>query len=212
MSVLVAVKHNNAVYFGADSQVTFGGSRRSLSNPNNYKIWKVKGVDHCIMGSVGRCRDANVIRVMNNVVHELDTLHDSIDFEWVVNCLVPHLFSELGERGFLDKDSNGQVSMNSSFLFGYKDRLFEISTDGCVIEIDDFDSIGSGSSQAVGSLLSTDGADPLTRIVCAIQASVANDIYVDYPIVLCDTASDTFTIINKEDLEDGKNKNKHKGK
>ena len=41
MSVVVAIKENGKVTIGADSQCTRGGTRRTLSNPNNYKVWKV---------------------------------------------------------------------------------------------------------------------------------------------------------------------------
>lgn len=49
MSVIIAIKKDDVVYLGADSYVTRGGSRMSLSNPNNYKIWKVRGVENCLM-------------------------------------------------------------------------------------------------------------------------------------------------------------------
>ena len=35
MSVVVAIKKDGIIYMGADSQVTRGGTRTSLSNPNN---------------------------------------------------------------------------------------------------------------------------------------------------------------------------------
>ena len=41
MSVVVAIKEGKKIYIGADSQVTKGGTRATLKNPNNYKIWKV---------------------------------------------------------------------------------------------------------------------------------------------------------------------------
>ena len=208
MSVVVAIKENGRVYLGADSQVTYGGSRKSLSNPNNYKIWKLRDTDNCLFGSVGRCRDANVIRILKNVITELDVLHNSIDFEWVVSTLVPRLFGELGQYSLLETE--GGTHMNSSFLFAYKDQLYEISNDGCVIEVDDFDAIGSGASQAVGSLLTTVGKSPTSRIISAIKASAANDIYVDYPIVLSDTESTEFTVIEKENKKNEKDNNKNK--
>ena len=43
MSVVVAIKENKKIDIGADSQVTRGGTRRTLRNPNNYKVWKIKG-------------------------------------------------------------------------------------------------------------------------------------------------------------------------
>ena len=44
MSVVVAIKEGDKVFIGADSQVTKGGTRTTLKNPNNYKIWKVDGL------------------------------------------------------------------------------------------------------------------------------------------------------------------------
>ena len=44
--------------------------------------------------------------------------------------------------------------MESRFILAYKDKLFTI-TYGCVLEHDDFVSIGSGECEAIGSLLST---------------------------------------------------------
>ena len=41
MSVVVAIKKNDRIYMGADSQVSYGGTRSTLSNPNNYKIWAI---------------------------------------------------------------------------------------------------------------------------------------------------------------------------
>ena len=70
MSVVVAIKEGNKIYIGADSQVTKGGTRTTLKNPNNYKIWKVDGVDHTLMAHVGNVRDANVVRLMRGVIDE----------------------------------------------------------------------------------------------------------------------------------------------
>ena len=49
MSVVVGIKKDGVIYLGADSQTTRGGTRTSLSNPNNFKIWKVKGVKKIIL-------------------------------------------------------------------------------------------------------------------------------------------------------------------
>ena len=81
MSVIFAIKKDDVVYLGADSQVTRGGSRMSLSNPNNYKIWNVKSVENCLMGSVGSMRDTCAIRVINSLVREIDAIHGDGDFD-----------------------------------------------------------------------------------------------------------------------------------
>ena len=199
MSVVVAIKENGRVTIGADSQVTKGGTRRTLSNPNNYKVWRVLGAENCLMGHVGLVREANVIRVAQNLIPEIVQLKDRIDFSFVVRQLVPALFAELEEYRVI-KGGSEPPRFDSSFIFAYKDKLFYISGNGTVIEVDDYCAIGSGECEAVGSLLSTEGESCEDRIKKAIKASAASDIYVDYPIVITDTESCEFKVFYEKDL------------
>ena len=200
MSVVIAIKENDRIYFGADSQCTSGGTRRSLSNPNNYKIWEVKNATNCIMGHVGNVRDANAVKVIDDLVDELVMYKDDVDFDYVVKDVFPHILYVLEKRSYI-KTSPVFDGLDSSFLFAYQDKLFLLSSDGSVIEIDDYIAIGSGKSQAIGSLLCTEGLDPVNRIIKAIKASAANDIYVDYPIVISDTLSCEFKVLYEKDLK-----------
>lgn len=196
MSVVVAIKQNGRVFIGADSQVTRGGTRSTLKNPNNYKIWKVKDVDNCLMAHVGNVREASVIRVMDDLVTDYNVFKGHIGFEFMVKSVVPDIISELKKYGYIE-DKEYFKGLESRFLFAYKDMLFLINTDGCVLEIDDCCAIGSGECEAVGSLLSTEGEAPEARIVKAIKASAASDIYVDYPIILTDTKTTKFEVITE---------------
>ena len=198
MSVVVAIKSEGKVFVGADSQVTRGGTRATLKNPNNYKIWKVRGADNCLMAHVGVVRDANIIRLADGLISEYSVFKGYIDYEYVVKRVVPEIFSELKAAGYL-KDEQYLDHMESRFLFIYKDKVYAISTDGCVLEVDDYVAIGSGEDQAIGSLLSTEGEDPVARIIKAIKASAASDIYVDYPIILTNSETTEFKVINEMD-------------
>ncbi len=198
MSVIVAIKQNNKVYIGADSQVTRGGTRSTLKNPNNYKIWKVRGVDHCLMGHVGVLRDANVVRLMDGLVTDYEAYKNLINYELVVQKIVPDIYDALKQRGFISFDEQNS-SINSRFIFAYKDQLFVIGSDASVIEVDDYVAIGSGEDQAIGSLLSTENEEPKTRILKAIKASAVSDIYVDYPIIISDSEQTEFEIIYEKD-------------
>ena len=196
MSVVVAIKKNGVIYLGADSQVTRGSTRTSLSNPNNYKIWKVRDVENCVMGHVGDLRDACVVKIIRGLVDELTIIHQAVDFEYVVTRVMPRIFSELAEYQFIDPKGVFE-GIHSKFLFAYQDKLFVIGTDGSVIEIDDCVAIGSGESEAIGSLLTTlEDDEPTERIIKAIKSSAAHDIYVDYPIVITNTLDTTFTVID----------------
>ena len=196
MSVVVAIKKDGVIYLGADSQVTRGGTRVSLSNPNNFKIWKVRDVENCVMGHVGNLRDACVVRIIRGLVDELTVFHQAVDFEYVVTRIMPRIFAELADYQFIDPKAMLE-DVRSKFLFAYQDKLYVIGSDGSVIEIDDCVAVGSGESEAIGSLLtSVNEEDPIERIVKAIKSSAAHDIYVDYPIVLTNTYDTTFTVID----------------
>ena len=200
MSLVIAIKKDGVIYMGADSQVTRGGTRTTLSNPNNYKIWKVSDVDNCLMASVGALRANNVIKVANDLIPEIVDLKDLVDFRFVVRHFVPALMEELDSYKLLTKSDEGFPHMDASFLLAYHDKLFSIDRYGCVIEVDDFCAIGSGASEALGSLLSSANvSDPIERIKTAIKASAANDIYVDYPIVVSDTKNTEFRVFYEHD-------------
>ena len=201
MSVVVAIKKDGVIYMGADSQVTRGGTRATLSNPNNYKIWGMRGVDNCLMGSVGALRANNIIKVADDLIPEIVDIKDAVDFRFVVKHVVPRMMDELDNYGVLVKTRDDVPDMSASFLLAYRDRLYSIDGYGCVIEVDDFLAIGSGACEALGSLLSSaDMEDPIERIKTAIKASAANDIYVDYPIVIANTRDTEFKVYYEKDL------------
>ena len=201
MSVVVAIKKDGIIYLGADSQVTRGGTRRTLSNPNNYKIWEVGGVRAAIMGCVGGLRTANVMKVADSLIPEIVDLKDAVSFRFVVKHLVPRMMAELEDYKLLSKADDGTQCMDAAFILAYKDRLFSIDPYGSVIEVDDFCAIGSGASEAMGSLYSTtDEADPVKRIQEAIKSSATHDIYVDYPIVISNTGGAGFRVFYEKDL------------
>lgn len=200
MSVIVAIKKDGVVYMGCDSQITNGGTRTTLKNENNYKIWKVGDVEKCFMGSVGNLRDACAIRTMDDLVTNYNVFKKHISYHFVVNKIVPDIIKRLQDFSFLKKDGVFE-GMDSSYLFAFEDQLYMIHNDGSVIEIDDCVAIGSGKNEAIGSLLSTENEEPRTRIIRAIKSSASSDIYVDYPIILINTNSQEFEIITERNDE-----------
>ena len=197
MSVVVAIKEGNKVYIGVDSQVTKGGTRTTLKNPNNYKVWRVPGAPHGLMAHVGSFRDSNIVRCMDRLVTDYNIYRNHIGYEFVVKKVVPDIVEELQKFGMIKEDKYVEY-LDSAFIFAFEDQLFAIGRDKSVIEIDDYIAMGSGEDQAIGSLLSTEGEHPKERIVKAIKASAAADIYVDYPIILTDTEDGEFEIITEK--------------
>ena len=196
MSVVIGIKENNTVYLGADSQVTRGWTKYTLSNKNNYKIWSVKNTQNVLMGTVGSVREANVISTSNSIVDELKSIKNEVDFSYVVNTVVPNMFAALKNAGVISTKEGQPLRFNNSYLLATKDKLFVIDIDGCVVEIDDYIAIGSGEDYAITVLNSTVGQNPKDRIISAIKSTAQNHIYVNYPIVIADTESMDFDVIN----------------
>lgn len=199
MSVVVAIKHNDTVYIGADSQITRGGTRRSLSNPNNYKIWRAKESSQTLVGAVGLVREMNITKMINFFEDSIEN-NLNIDYEFMVLKFIPKMFENLEKYKILGKDVDEIPKMNCAYLVAHQSKLYQIGYDGAVIEIDDFASIGSGANEAMGSLLSTMDLPPIERIKIAIKASAANDIYVDYPIVISNTNQDQFEVVYENEI------------
>ncbi len=195
MSVVVAIKHNGKIYMGADSQVTKGGTRQTMSNPSNYKIWHIASTNRSVMGSVGTVREMNLIKTEDTLIDELTLMKKHINYRFVIRELTQRIFQVVERYGLLLKDEDGIPRINNSYLFAFEDQLYYIGREGAVIEIDEYAAIGSGANEAIGSLLSTDSLPPEERLIIAIKASATNDIYVDYPIVIANTEDQSFKVI-----------------
>lgn len=199
MSVIVAIKKDGIVYVGTDSQVTYGSTKAILKTPNNYKIWTPFNSEHCIMGSVGFFRDACAVRVDPDIVSYEGIPMGEMTYAYVVNQVEPKIRECLIKHKFLS-DSNPYENFGSSFLLAYEDKLYVIEG-GCVMEYDDYCVIGSGESEAVGSLETTSkdpDLSPQERIIRAIQASAGHDLFVGAPIVLADTMYCDFQTVSGE--------------
>jgi hypothetical protein len=153
------------------------------------------------MGSVGTLRANNIIKVASDLIPEIVDLKGNVNFRFVVRHFVPRLMDELDDYKVLCKGKDDAPDMAASFLLAYHDRLYSIDHYGSVIEVDDFCAIGSGSCEALGSLLSSANIeDPVERIKMAIKASAAHDIYVDYPIVISNTKDTEYKVYYEKDL------------
>jgi len=152
MSVVVAIvdKENDRVIMGADSQVTYGSTKQTLKNENNYKIFRSR--NNVLFGIVGTLRGSNILKCEEDLVDELSALKGKIDFKYVVTKLVPKIFKIMKDNKLLIEEDNKETYLPIDILFAYKGTLFEISGDGSVIQIEDYIAIGSGYKQSIGYL------------------------------------------------------------
>ena len=184
MSVVVAIKDNDRVWVGCDSQITRGDwSKEELKG--YHKIWKPSDDSQIVMGGVGYPRDINILSTTTEWVDELTKLKNSVDLKYIIRSVVPKAFKELEDLGRL-QNKDGIKSMKSSFLFAYKDQVYEISVDGCVICHDDIAAIGSGYVECLGAwdIVKNAQMTAKEKLIHILRASCQINLYVNYPIII----------------------------
>lgn len=198
MSVVAAVKDNDRMWVGCDSQVTNGGTKLTLTS--QMKIWKPSDDNEIVMGAVGSLRDANILSIVENWIDELTKLKKTFDTKYMIKTVVPKIFSELENCGRV-KNNYGMKTIDGCIIFTYKTQGYFIVDDGGALEIDDMCAIGSGSRLSLGgykSLKDNTTMSAKEKLINIIESSCENDLYVNYPIVIMNTLDDEVEIIEKQ--------------
>lgn len=198
MSVVVAVRDGNSVWIGCDSQVTQGYTSRTLNNPNNSKIFRTNDDKNTIVGVVGFLRDRDILYCEDNLLNELDIIKGNINFKYIVKTFVPRLFKIMMDNDRILKDEKTLKYINSVFILAHKEKIFQISEDGAVSEIDDFVAVGSGHNLCRGSLNVTTEKNKKQMVIDAVKSACESDIFVNYPIIIMNTMTDEIETIYKD--------------
>lgn len=138
MSCVVGIVKNNTVWIGADSRAsTDEGMIRYSSIP---KLFKNKNF---LIGFIGNVRTGQLL---------LPQYFDPPDdiYEW------PDIIREIvKEKGCLSTTDENIEIMQSNFLIGFDDKLYEILCDFQLNRVYDYVAIGGGADLAYGSLYTT---------------------------------------------------------
>ena len=208
MSVVIAIKENGVTYMAADTQVSFGDSKRHLKSDSLQKVWAVTDTPHCIMGGVGLTRDLNLIRYCTSeLIPEASVLKNEINVGTIMLNTVPAIFESIRNYTQLVTGCDKDIPINSEFLLAYKDKIFDIAPDGTVEGVEDYIAIGSGADAALGSLKHTIDEPVYDRLIKALDAASESNLYVSEPYVCMDTEHCMlmdllFDDVSEEDEED----------
>jgi len=195
MGLCIGLKDKNNVYIGVNSHM-FTNSKTAY-NPNNFKVWNVLNTKNAIMACQGSIRDSNVIRIIPNLIDDYDVYKDRINYKYVLRNIAFRIKDTLADEMFFEKKSGKFEDIESTYIFGYKNSLYEILSDLDVCEVDRYTCHGSGRSEAIGSLEATEGEDPYVRIEKALRAASKSDNSIFFPFIILDTRSQKFKIIDK---------------
>ncbi|MDY3725809.1 MAG: hypothetical protein SOZ75_03005 [Candidatus Enterosoma sp.] len=188
MSVVIAIKENGVTYMAADTQISFGDSKRHLKSDSLQKVWAVTDTPHCIMGGVGLTRDLNLIRYCTSeLIPEASVLKNEINVGTIMLNTVPTIFESIRNYTQLVTGCDKDIPINSEFVLAYKDKIFDIAPDGTVEKVEDYIAIGSGADAALGSLKHTTDEPVYDRLIKALDAASESNLYVSEPYVCMDT-------------------------
>lgn len=186
MSTVVAFKHKDIVYLAADTQVTIGDSKRELKSLNCQKIWKVDGIDNCVMGGVGLLRDINYVHhCIKNLIPEEKIKLGEVNIGTIMGEVVPKIYD--GIKAYTKHFDETQTQMLSSFFLAYKDKCYTITEDGNVDEVVDFSALGSGEDYAISTMQLSRGKTTEQKILDGLKAASDINLYVNDKYVIIDT-------------------------
>ena len=208
MSVVIAIKENGVTYMAADTQVSFGDSKRHLKSDSLQKVWAVTDTPNCLMGGFGLARDLNLMRYCTSeLIPEAAVLKNDITVGTIMLSTVPVIFESIRNYTQLVTGCDKDIPINSEFLLAYKDKIFDIAPDGTVEEVEDYIAVGSGADAALGSLKHTTDEPVYDRLIKALDAAAESNLYVSEPYVCMDTENGVlmdllFDDMSEEDEDD----------
>lgn len=179
MSVVIGIKYDKGVVIGAD-KITVAGCTK---NDTATKIVRTKYSNHCI-GSCGELRDGNVILVTDELMNYKDILDGiNVDFNYVVNTIVPNLFNNLRSRNRMKINDNIEYS-NSEYIYCTSEKIFQIDYDGAVLEHKKYCVRGVGEENVMGYINSIDiteisKSEAIDIVKNAIKKACKDNLYIN---------------------------------
>jgi ATP-dependent protease HslVU (ClpYQ) peptidase subunit len=175
MTCIVAIGKNGVSWLGGDSAATSGDMSKRIIGES--KVFVKKNIAFGVAGS------PKILNALMNT-ENFSMLPKFKDVESLVhNGIVPLVKKSLDEFECI-----AEGMFEGAILFGAKGKVFRLESNFQVIScIHNFDSIGSGSDIAMGSLYATKSMSPRKRITLALEASADNNAGVCAPFNIVST-------------------------
>lgn len=190
MTCIVGLVHNGITYIGGDS---LGSNGYSKTVRQDKKVFKLVDTDSAVLGYTSSFRMGQLLMYAGGLIDSRD--EPDIDHKYLVTKFIPNI-TQLFENGGYNRNKSGEKE-GGTFLLGYKDSLYKISSDYQVgISSLDYDACGCGESYALGSLHSTEGTDltPQERIFKALEAAQEFSCGVQAPFYILNTSNDKVEV------------------
>lgn len=171
MTCIVGIAEGGRVWMGADSLGSTAWTGDTFRTPKMFKRGPFL---------LGCCGDYRYTQLLT---HAWDPPRPGKNVDkFVATELIDSVWETLSEGGALHK-SKGVGSSEGQCLLGFAGRVWRLEDNFGVIEpASGFTAMGSGEELAMGSLHTTRGEKPKSRVRRALEAAAAFDIHVGGPL------------------------------
>jgi ATP-dependent protease HslVU (ClpYQ) peptidase subunit len=173
MTCIVAIVENDRVYMAADS---LGGGNHDYDLRSDEKLFHN---GEYLIGFTSSYRMGQLLQFA-----DLPKPTGKDPFAFMVKTFIPFIRDLFGKAGFTTVSNNKEEG--GVFLVAFGSNLFAVHEDFQVAKsLRKFDSVGSGHLVAKGALwaLGTADLDPTTKLLRALEAAQAYNVYVRPPFM-----------------------------
>ena len=197
MSLVIAIRDKDRFILGADKQGSLWNNKEHTAT----KVWYTE-YEGCCIGSVGYARASQIIQYIKGLLDGAGFGRAELDDAFIHLQLPRTLYETLKAHGIIvdDPAQPQPFSLPNTFLIAYKDRCWKIEQDLTVIEVEEYDAIGSGQDIALGVIETSfmyGEKNPYQIIANAIDIAAEKTLYVDHELDFVETGADKKDLANK---------------
>lgn len=147
MTTIAVVKTKDAVFFASDDQITCSDTLYITSrSPINRKMVQFGDMIVAVAG------EFSVIQKTFDIICEYlkeNSFENVFQLRDVIRLGILDSYDYVEQKN----DMQSFLTIGNEILVSFKDRVYSISHDGCIIEVDEFYALGSGASYALGYIV-----------------------------------------------------------
>lgn len=162
-----------------------------LANPENVGLWKIKGNPHTVMGCVFPSAESDAFRYAEGM------FKGEINYDSLADEIIPAMEKFAKNKDYIG-DDKGRYD---EFLIAQKGRLFQITTEHIITEIDSFvaSSMSGRCEDFAQSILHATQGEPTTdRIKKVFEFAACGRQCDPYPILIMNTQKGKIFTLTKE--------------
>ena len=199
MSVIVAIKKNNKIYLGADTQTTCGNVKINYLGEDSRKL---KLLDNgIILGAVGQKKGSKLI--FSHPEFFTLTKDGELTKEHIALNIVPLIKNCLLENDLITFSKDNPPAWSNVFIVAHKDKLFWITKHGNVVTTNHYLGAGAGEDAAFPGLMKLDGEDVrgdsevFHRLADILRVTATRRTGISAPFFLIDTETKEFQMVKE---------------